>query len=149
MSQVQIRFDAKHLANEIGDKLRVELAIKPLLRIVAFDLVAMMTDRIHNQGLDSSGSRIGTYGRAYLKVRMSKYKRTGDTKIIMSLTRQLENDWAVGETEKGWGIGFNNPYNAQKALWVEEQTGKKIVQLSSEEHEYAEKKINELLEQRR
>lgn len=73
-----------------------------------------------------------------------KYNRTNDTKIIVSLTRQLENDWAVIGTQKGYGIGFNNPFNAQKMKWVEERKDKKIAALTPGERAYAIEKVKKL-----
>ena len=81
-----------------------------------------------------------------------KYNRSADTKIIVSLTRQLENNWSVLETKNGYGIGFTNPFNAQKLRWVEEIKGggpdspKLIGNLTTEEIDYAFERINELVE---
>lgn len=55
-----------------------------------------------------------------------RYNRSSDTKKVYSLTRQMENDFSVQPTQNGYGLGFNNPFNAQKAEWVQEQD-KKIV----------------------
>src|SRR5690606_38168279 len=48
-----------------------------------------------------------------------KYNRSSDTKVIISLTRQLENDWSVIATDKGYGVGFLNKQNLDKARWSE------------------------------
>jgi hypothetical protein len=80
-----------------------------------------------------------------LKQRQNKYKRTADKKIIVSLTRQLENDWSVIATEKGYGIGFLNPLNFQKATWVEQNKGKTIFKLSEKEKEHVATRLNELI----
>lgn len=116
-----------------------------LLRPVALELIPLMTERIHQKGEDKDNKQIGTYSSRYLKLRQSKYKRSADEKVIVSLTRQLENDWAVIATEKGYGIGFNNPFNLQKARWVEENKDAKIFQLSKSELQYAIDRINELV----
>ena len=42
------------------------------------------------------------------------YHWPADPKIIVALTRQLQNDWAVLATPRGWGIGFNNPCQRTK-----------------------------------
>lgn len=73
-----------------------------------------------------------------------RYNRTGDTKIIVSLTRQLENDWAVIGTTKGYGIGFNNPYNLQKMRWVEARKKKKIAALTPGERAVAIEKLKKI-----
>jgi hypothetical protein len=57
----------------------------------------------------------------------------------------LENNWSVIATDKGYGVGFLNPFNIQKARWVEENKGKKIFFLSESEQKYAIERINELV----
>lgn len=71
------------------------------------------------------------------------YKRSGETKVIISLTRQLENDWSVIATDKGYGVGFLNPHNLDKARWTEATYKKKIFSLSPSE----ESKISERVQQ--
>jgi hypothetical protein len=121
---------------------------KPLLRPVAFDVLVLMTERIHEKGLAANGSEIGTYNNAYLRFRQKVHKRNPDDKIVVSLTRQLENDWAVMATDRGWGIGFNNPHNAQKMIWVEEQKGKKIAALMKSEKDFAIDRLNKEVHKR-
>lgn len=118
----------------IADRLLTLADRQALLRPVAFDVIALMTDRIHDRGQAADGSQIGEYSNSYLRLR-EKNKRGQDKKIIVSLTRQLENDWAVIPTENGYGVGFNNPFNKQKAEWVEGNKGKVIFKLSKEERE--------------
>lgn len=113
-----------------------------LLRPVAFDVIALMTERIHDRGKAADGSQIGEYSNSYLKLR-EKNKRGPDKKIIVSLTRQLENDWSVVPTQNGYGIGFKNPFNKQKAIWVEEQKEKKIFKLSESEKQQSVLSIRE------
>jgi hypothetical protein len=43
------------------------------------------------------------------------YNRGSDTKIIISLTRQLENSYTIVATEKGYTIGFLTPLSYKKA----------------------------------
>jgi hypothetical protein len=62
-----------------------------------------------------------------------KYNRTGDTKVILSLTRQMENDLVVIPINNGYAVRFNNPLNFQKAGWAEQTYGKKIYSPTSEE----------------
>lgn len=73
------------------------------------------------------------------------YNRTNDTKIIVSLTRQLENDWSVIATDNGYGVGFKNSFNLQKARWVEEGKSKQIFSLSPSEIAYARETIAEMV----
>lgn len=115
-----------------------------LLRPVATEIIPMITERIHQKGLASDGSPIGTYSNNYLKTR-EKNRRGKDTKVIISLTRQLENDWSVVATQRGYGIGFLNSFNGQKLKWVEQGKGKIVSRLSQEETDYAIDRINELV----
>lgn len=75
------------------------------------------------------------------------YQRSTDPKVIVSLTRQLEQDYAIVPTENnGVGIGFNNPHNLDKARWVEETYKKPILtQLTTEEEELVERTATEFL----
>lgn len=91
-----------------------------LLRPVCFDVIVLMTDRIHKQGKKQDGTPIGTYSSTYLRFRQDKHRRTSDPMMIVSLTRQLENDWSVIATPKGYAIGFKNEFNKLKAKVVEE-----------------------------
>lgn len=115
-----------------------------LLRPVAQETIANMKDRIHMQGKASDGSQIGTYSNGYMRTR-EENKRGKSTKIIVSLTRQLENDWSVRATDKGYGIGFNNPLNFDKAGWVEENKDKTIFALTEEEKNYVQDRLQELI----
>jgi hypothetical protein len=49
----------------------------------------------------------------------------------------MENDFSVQATDKGYGLGFNNPYNAQKAEWVQEQDKKTVYKTSEKESKLA------------
>lgn len=140
---VTIKANISLVSNSLLEKLRKIKDREYLLRPVAFDVITLMTDRIHQQGKASDGSQIGTYSNNYLYKR-KKNNRGTDKKIIVSLTRQLENDWSVIATPKGYGIGFLNAFNLSKARWVEEGKGKKIFSLSESESEYAITKLQEL-----
>lgn len=133
------------VSQRIADRLKVIAEKDYLLRPVAFGLIDKMTFRIHNEGKGSDEAPIGRYNNNYLRLRQRKYSRDGDPKIIVSLTRQLENDWAVIAVGNGYGVGFNNPFNLQKARWVEENKGKKIFSLSPSEQQYVNEYLNELV----
>lgn len=114
-------------------------------RTLSFDLIDIMTKRIHIDGVAADGSQIGTYNKDYLSLRQRKYKRTSDSKIIVSLTRQLENDWNVIATDDGYGIGFLNSHNFDKARWVEANKDKKIFSLSATEQQYVNDTVDQLV----
>lgn len=62
-----------------------------------------------------------------------KYNRTDDTKVVLSLTRQMENDLSVLPSGTGYGIGYNNPDNFKKSQYNEETYKKKIWNLTEDE----------------
>jgi hypothetical protein len=68
-----------------------------------------------------------------------KFNRTADTKVVLSLTRQMENDMSVVAAGKSYGIGFKNSLNYDKSIWCEETYKKPIYQLTKEEAELARK----------
>lgn len=87
--------------------------------------------------------RNATYNIKSRKLDASRpiYQRSKDTKIVVSLTRQLENDWAIFLLNNGKGIGFNNPYNYQKLKWVEATKNKKIGMPTKQEKEILMQRI--------
>lgn len=147
MDALRLKIDLSGLADKIAERLSTLANPEYLLRPVAFDLVALMTERIHDKGQASDGSQIGTYSSGYMAVRQAKYKRTADTKVIISLTRQLENDWSVIKSGNGYGVGFKNKHNYDKSGWVENTYKKPIFSLSQAEREYAQKRFAELIDE--
>lgn len=144
MAALTIKLDFSKFTQDLEQRISKLKDRDYLIRPVAIELIPLMTRRIHQRGEASDGSQIGTYSSDYLKLRESKYNRSSDTKVIVALTSQLENDWAVIATEKGYGIGFNNPFNAQKARWVQEK--KKIyLALSEQEQKFVQERFQELI----
>lgn len=144
MAAIEININFQKFSDEFKKKLAIISDREYLLRPVAIELITEITNRIHQKGLASNGTPIGTYSTDYMKVR-EKNNRSTDRKVIISLTRQLENDWSVLATQRGYGIGFKNSINAKKIGWVEDQKGKVITDLSKEEFDYALDRINELV----
>lgn len=142
---MRIQTNINIVSERIKEKLAVISDKEYLLRPVCFDVIDLMTKRIHVDGKASDESQIGTYKKSYLKLRREKYKRNSDPKTIISLTRQLENDWSVIATPKGYGIGFLNSFNLQKARWTENTYKKKIFDLSETEREQAIETIRDLV----
>jgi hypothetical protein len=80
----------------------------------------------------------GTFSRGTHKGEpRPQYNRTGDTKVVISLTRQMENDFKVVATDQGYGLGYSNPDNLAKAGYVEATYKKKIFDLTASETELA------------
>lgn len=167
---------------EVTDRIKERMAKlgdkEYIPRTLSFDLIDLMTKRIHIDGLAADGGQIGTYSNSYMALRTGNYKNAGksdagfftkggkatsdvktrklnsarpsynrsnDTKIIVSLTRQLENDWNVIATDDGYGIGFLNPHNFDKARWVEANKSKKIFSLSGPELQYVNDTVTQLV----
>lgn len=72
------------------------------------------------------------------------YNRGDSKKVIISLTRQLENDYAVVAIPRGYAIGFNNSHNYDKSQWVQQTYGKRIFDLTKEESDLAIELITDL-----
>ncbi len=180
---ITVKIQTKGLADLLKKQIDLIKDKEKLMRYLAVSMIPEVKVRVHQDGLDSNGQRIGTYSPAYMKVRTGnyqnadrfsrgknkgnlknagittkrrvstpfgkskfsfiniedegikrkKYNRTSDTKVIMSLTRQMENDMTAIPTPTGYGIGYLNPFNAQKARWGESTYKKTIWDLTKEE----------------
>jgi hypothetical protein len=79
-----------------------------------------------------------------------KYNRDISRKVVLSLTRQMENDMQATQPipiEGGYGIGYSNENNYDKAIWQEEKYGKSIWNLSEDEKQLAKEIINEYIDE--
>lgn len=133
---------------------KVDNALSPkqidaLMRELAVTTAGTMRERIHEQGKDANGSNIGVYSVDYMKIR-AKNNRTSDKKVILSLTRQMESDFTLGvnNTEptklpNGYGIGWKNQLNADKAGYLEIRYKKKIFAMTNKERSDAIKIVQE------
>ena len=145
MAAITIRTNLPEVTNRLRQKLNRLKDKEYLLRPVCVDLVDLMTKRVHIDGSASDGTPIGTYSSSYLRHRQKPpYNRTADEKVVVSLTRQLENDWAVIATKNGYGIGFKNPFNLQKGRWVE-AIKKPFLSLTAQEAQYAQQRFQQLV----
>lgn len=107
-----------------------------MTRLQALSLTAVMKNRIFIEGKDSNGTQIGTYTPAYVKYTRKKAGRGTDNKVIISLTRQLENGMsprALETGEVGYGIYLRSTEDMQKARWCEETYQKPIFAPTAEE----------------
>ena len=105
--------------------------VDSMLREIAQTLLGEIRERIHEEGRKADGSQIGTYSPKYLKRRIRNGK-TGNTRIILSYTRQMQNDWKVIPLSGSYGLGFSNAEDADKAGWMQDRFGK-IYGLTKEE----------------
>lgn len=109
------------------------LQVDQMTRLQATTLMAMMRQRIHVDGKDSNGAQIGTYTPAYIKYARKKNHRGTDDKVILSLTRSMEDSYEMSPIENGYAIGFNTQENMQKARWCEDTYQKPIFAPTAEE----------------
>lgn len=145
MASIKVSTNIEKIVGKIMSNFEILKDKEYLLRPLAFETIANMKDRIHHKGEASDGQPIGTYSSGYMKARQ-RANLGEDTKIIVTFTGQLSKDWAVIGTENGYGIGFNNSFNRDKAKWVEENKKKIIFNLSSKEKDYITERIIELVD---
>lgn len=117
--------------------------VDTLLRTIAQAMLGETKDRIHEQGLNANGAPIGEYSPEYLKRRI-KAGKTASKKVVLSFTRQMQNDWKVISVQGGYGLGFSNSFDTDKAQWAEERFGS-IYKLTPEELKQVQLIINEWL----
>ena len=72
------------------------------------------------------------------------YNRGSDPKVILSLTRQMEQDFVPIAEDNLYGLGFNNKDNLDKAEWNDERY-KGVYGLTTEEEQIAEQVIEDYI----
>lgn len=102
------------------------LQVQEMTHIQATTLMAKIRHRVHQEGVDSKGSAIGTYSLGYARYKRPQEGRGTSRKVIASLTRSMENSMVLYPLPNGTGIGYLTAENRQKAKWVEETYKKKI-----------------------
>jgi hypothetical protein len=117
------------------------------LRTGAYENADRKTKGKHKGDLKNAGAF--TRGEKKGQAR-PKYNRTTDSKVILSLTRQMENDLSVLPIGGGYGIGYNNPDNFKKSQF-NEATYKKRIWAPTEDEKALVKKtaesfVNQILE---
>jgi len=107
--------------SELENKILTLEQTDTVLRTVATAMFAEMKRRIHNDGIKSNGSSIGTYSNSYLKWRLKNGFETQGNKVQLNLTGQMQNDFSVGKlNDTSWAIGFQNEFNYKKSVNAEE-----------------------------
>lgn len=135
-----------------GAEIIKQMAAKDFsVRPIAVELVGILHKRIHTDGLAADGSKIGTYKESYLKIRIRRGLGEGKD-IIAVLTRKLSNSWTAFPTERGWAVGFvdekaDGVSSLQKLKFLEQHKGKKIIDLTPDEHAYVMTRVIELADE--
>lgn len=145
---ITIRTNIADVLSKIEDKISMLRDKNTIIKSCALQMSGELRYRIHVNGEDASGNPLGEYSSKYLKIRQKKYNRTADRRIVLSLTSQMENDMGAMETPNGYGIGFKNKANLDKASYAEDRAGgtdteNKIYALSTNEQEKTRTIIHE------
>lgn len=139
------------LVQRINDAIRSDKAQRAALS-TSF---AIHKPRIFADGLDAKGEKIGTYGtnpisiskknqarqtgKTYFKGGYSEYKTAvGKNPGFVNLrnTDQMMADYSiVGNSSTGFGFGFQNDVNSNKADWMTDKYEKEIFAASDREIE--------------
>ncbi len=94
-----------------------------LLREISSTLLAEMSDRIHERGIKSDGTQIGTYSNTYLEYRIEQGKGSASN-VTLFFTGQMQIDFNVAPIgENAYGLGYSNTLNFDKANWAEDRYG--------------------------
>lgn len=97
------------------------LDIDRMTRLQATTLMALMRKRIHVEGLASDGRPIGTYTKYYAEKTRPKFGRKEGNKVVLSLTRSMEQGMILFPIAKGTAIGYATPELFQRAKWQEKR----------------------------
>jgi len=143
-----VKIDFSQFAAQMGSIIQQLANVEISMRPIAVEVLGIMHKRIHTDGLDSNGNKIGTYSNAYLRERKARGLGSG-TDVIFVLTRKLSNSWTVFRSEKGYAIGFvdqgaDGLTAMQKVKYYEDKTGKKILNMTDFEKQYANDRIIEI-----
>jgi hypothetical protein len=111
----QINFD------ELPDK---------IARIACLNSVALISQRVQNQGLDSNEKSIGTYSKSWAQQRLKEGRQVQF--IDLTYSGEMMDSFTFSPLGKDYVVGFSSDKEGQKADWNEERFGV-IFQLSNEE----------------
>jgi hypothetical protein len=98
-----------------------EIDIDKMTRLQASSLMAMIRKRVHVDGNASDGSPIGNYTKSYKERIRPKHGRKEGYKVVLSLTRAMENGMVLYPIPNGTGIGYLTKELLQKAKWQEKR----------------------------
>lgn len=116
---ITIAANLESVMTQISQKLSA-LDVSKMTRLAASSLMAEIRQRVHVRGEASNGQPIGTYTKGYLNVR-KKHGRQEGSKVVLSLTRSMENAMILIPLPDGTGIGYTTAELLQRAKWQEER----------------------------
>lgn len=145
---VAVAGDHLEFINKINSTIRNEQN----QRIALTTVLAKHKPRIFQSGQDTTGAKIGTYGtnpisistknqaratgKTYFKGGYAEYKKDVGKNpgfVILRNTDQMMIDYGILRAGSGWGFGFQNSINADKAGWMGDKYEKPIFELSDQE----------------
>lgn len=132
---IQMQSNMSDVVTQLDLSIINAIDIDQMTRLQASSLMAHMRRRIHIDGIATDGSNIGSYSPNYLKYTRPKYGRKEGSKVVLSLTRNMEQSMVLFPIENGTGIGYATEENLQKAVWCEETYGKPIFAPTEEERQ--------------
>lgn len=95
--------------------------IDKMTRLQASSLLAMIRKRVHVEGRASDGAPIGNYSKHYRDRIRPKYGRKEGSKVVLSLTRAMENGMVLTPITNGTGIAYLTKELLQRAKWQEKR----------------------------
>jgi len=123
---------------EVAQELEEFQDVERLAGEAAITLLALIKRRIFQEGLNSNNEPIGTYSDSYIEFRMEEYNWGPSEDIILELTGQMREDFTVGESSEGYGLGFQNPFNAEKLEENEKRFGEVASPTDEEQQQFIE-----------
>jgi len=107
--------------NDVMKKLTIKVKgvanVQPLLQEIAVSLASVIPDRIHGDGIKSSGGKIGTYApmtqisrRRSAKINPANRAKTTD--IVLSFSGKLHKEFVASRSSNSWVVGMNTKYGA-------------------------------------
>lgn len=142
---------ANELINTIN-KLNEAIFSDRVNRTALTTVLALEKKRIFENGQDSNGGQIGTYGtkpisiskknqarntgQTYFKGGYSEYKTAiGKNPGFVNLrnTDQMRMDYGILKNGQSWGLGFQNAENYNKSQWMQTKYDKDIFQITEAE----------------
>lgn len=147
-----VNFDLSKLEAALNQIVEALSDSNQSIRPIAIELSGLMQKRIHEDGVASDGTKIGTYTSPYLE-RRAKITGLSGNSVVLYLTGKMFSSWGAFGTERGWGVGFqdssdgNNVSSGQKLKYAEEHFNKKIGDMTKEEAEYADIRLKEIADE--
>lgn len=112
-------------------------------RILAFDTVALVSDRIQQRGEKTDGTPIQTsYSNSYARKRDARGLQTNF--VDLTFTGDMIADFLPVKVGADWGAGFISDGSAQKAEYNERRFGE-VFKVSENELNILEKSLKEII----